>query len=155
MKRLSFGMLLLAALLLGGQAVVAQEAAAPAAAPAPAPAAQEEMAAPAPAAVAIERMVVCESIVDREPSGVAETFPASVGTVYCFVEAKEIAEDTPVSFVWYFQGNQMAKVDLTLRQGSRWRTYSSKNLGGLKGSWKVELHDQSGVILKIAEFAVE
>ena len=44
---------------------------------------------------------------------------------------------------------------MNIKQGSRWRTYSSKNLGGLKGEWKVEIQDQNGVILKLAEFKVE
>ncbi len=106
-------------------------------------------------ALTVDRIVVSESIEDREPVGAAEIFSASVGKVYCFIEAKDIKEDTTVSFVWYFHGNQMAKVDMNIKQGSRWRTYSSKNLGGLKGEWKVEIQDQNGVILKLAEFKVE
>lgn len=107
------------------------------------------------ATLTIDRIVVSESIEDREPVGAAEIFAASVGKVYCFIEAKKITEDTAVSFVWYFHGNQMAKVDMTIRKGDRWRTYSSKNLGGLKGDWKVEIQDQNGSILKLAEFKVE
>ena len=107
------------------------------------------------AALTIDRMVVCENVVDREPVGVADTFSADVGRVYCFIEAKDVKADTAISFVWYFHGNQMAKVDLTIKQGDRWRTYASKNLGGLKGDWKVEIQDQNEVILKIAEFKVQ
>jgi len=32
-------------------------------------------------------MVIAEGVEDREPVGVAETFPASIGRVYCFLEA--------------------------------------------------------------------
>ena len=106
-------------------------------------------------ALTIDRIVVSESIEDREPVGAAEIFSASVGKVYCFVEAKDIKEDTTVSFVWYFHGNQMAKVDMNIRKGDRWRTYASKNIGGLKGDWKVEIQDGNGSILKLAEFKVE
>jgi len=106
-------------------------------------------------ALSIDRMVICENIVDREPIGASDTFSASVEKVYCFIEAKNIKEDTTVYAVWYFHGNEMAKVPLKLRQGDRWRTYSSKNLNGMKGDWKVEIHDPNEVILKIAEFKVE
>lgn len=117
-----------------------------------------EPAEPAPASestIIIDRIVVSESMENREPIGAAEIFAASVGKVYCFIEAKNISEDTPISFVWYFHGNQMAKVDMTVKKGDRWRTYSSKNLGGLKGDWKVEIQDQNGAILKLADFKVE
>ena len=119
-----------------------------------APAVLSEEAGSAPA-LTIDRMVISENIVDREPAGVADTFSADVGKVYCFIEAKDIQTDTTISFVWYFHGNQMAKVDLNIKQGDRWRTYASKNLGGLKGDWKVEIQDQNEVILKIAEFKVQ
>ena len=116
---------------------------------------QSEPAAMTEPALSIDRMVVSESIEDREPVGAAEIFSASVGKVYCFIEAKDITEDTTVSFVWYFHGNQMAKVDMNIRKGDRWRTYASKNIGGLKGDWKVEIQDGNGSILKLAEFKVE
>jgi hypothetical protein len=105
--------------------------------------------------ITIDRIVVSESMENKEPVGAAEIFSAAVGKVYCFIEATNINEDTPISFVWYFHGNQMAKVDMNIKKGDRWRTYSSKNLGGLKGDWKVEIQNQNGSILKLAEFKVE
>jgi len=57
-------------------------------------------------------MVVAESIEDREPAGIAETFSADTEKVYCFIEAKDIAADTTVSFVWYFDETEMARIDL-------------------------------------------
>jgi hypothetical protein len=114
-----------------------------------------EMAEQAAPALTIARMVVCESVENREPVGEAEVFPATTSKVYSYLEAKDIAEDTNVSFVWYFEENQVAKVDLTLRQGSRWRTYSSKNVATFKGDWKVELQDSNGKVLKAIAFRVE
>ncbi len=49
----------------------------------------------------------------------------------------------------------MAKVTLPVKQGQRWRTYSSKKLAGLKGDWEVELHDAKGTVLQTVEFTVE
>ena len=103
----------------------------------------------------INRMVICESVTDREPVAIADTFSANTERVYCFLEAGKIESDTTISFVWYFEGREMARVSLPLAKGIRWRTYSSKKLAGLKGNWKVELQESSGIVLNSASFLVQ
>lgn len=103
----------------------------------------------------IERLVVCESVQNREPVGEAEIFPSTIAKVYSFLEARDIVQDTSVLFVWYFEESVHAKVDLTLREGDRWRTYASKEIRGLRGNWKVEIQDKNGNILKAIAFRVE
>jgi hypothetical protein len=103
----------------------------------------------------IARLAVGTGIDNREPVGVAEVFPVSTERVYCFLEATDIAEDTEVSFVWFYGDKEMAKVSLPLKMGSRWRTNTSKNLGGLQGDWKVEIRDSDGNLLKDIKFKVE
>jgi hypothetical protein len=103
----------------------------------------------------IARLVIAGSIEDREPFGVVDVFAVPTEKVYCFLEARDIKKDTTVSFVWYHGEKKMAKVDLPLKQGKRWRTYSSKKLFGLKGQWKVELQDANGNVLQVVEFKVE
>jgi hypothetical protein len=103
----------------------------------------------------IARLVVGTGVENAEPTGVAETFPASTEQVYCFLEATSIAKDTEVSFVWFFAEKEMLKTTLPLKAGSRWRTYANKNLIGLKGDWKVEIIDPAGNVLKEVKFKVE
>ena len=103
----------------------------------------------------ISRMVMSEKISDREPYGITDTFPDSTETVYCFLEATNIENDTEISFVWYFEGQEKARVSLPLYKGKRWRTFSSKKLAGLAGSWTVELQDGLGIILKSVSFQVQ
>ena len=103
----------------------------------------------------INRMVICERVADKEPVAIADTFSANTEKVYCFLEVGEIESDTTVSFVWYFEGKEMAHVSLPLTKGLRWRTYSSKKLAGLKGNWKVELRESSGIVLNSASFLVQ
>ncbi len=103
----------------------------------------------------IARLVVGTGIENREPVGVAETFPTSTEKVYCFLEGTGIAEDTEVSFVWFYGEKEMLKTSLPVKMGSRWRTYASKNLAGMKGDWKVELRDSAGNLLKEITFKVE
>jgi hypothetical protein len=103
----------------------------------------------------INRMVVSKDVVDKEPVGVGDFFSAATEKLYCFLEATNIEQDMQVSFVWFWSSQEMARVNLTLQKGNRWRTYSSKKLAGLKGQWKVELQDSSGVVHNSISFTVE
>ena len=103
----------------------------------------------------IARLVIAGSIDNREPVGIVNAFAVSTEKVYCYLEAINITGDTEVSFVWYLDGSEKARVTLPLRQGKRWRTYSSKKLGEMKGAWKVELQDADGTVMQTAEFTVE
>ena len=103
----------------------------------------------------INRMVICGKIIDKEPIAIGETFSSITEEVYCFLEAREIENDTTVSFVWYFEDAEMARVSVPLKKGWRWRTYSSKKLAGLKGKWEVELQDYSGIVLNSVSFQVQ
>ena len=106
-------------------------------------------------AFSIDRLVIAGSIEDREPVGVVGAFSGSTEKVYCFLDARDISDDTIVSFVWYLEEIEIARVELPIREGSRWRTYSSKKLAGNTGSWKVELQDENGEVLETVEFRVE
>ncbi len=117
--------------------------------------ASEENAGMSEPAFSISRMVIAGSIEDREPVGVVSAYSASTEKVYCFLEASEIKAATSVSFVWYHRDTKKASVELPLGVSPRWRTYSSKKLGGLTGEWKVELHDSGGNVLKTVPFTVE
>lgn len=103
----------------------------------------------------ISRMVTCQKVVDKEPVAIAESFSADTEKVYCFLEAVNIEHDTMVSFVWSFEGREMARVSLPLATGKRWRTYASKTIAGLKGNWKVELQESSGIVLNSVSFQVQ
>jgi len=103
----------------------------------------------------IATMVVAEDVQDREPVGVAETFPASTEKVYCFIEATNIAEDTEATFVWYHEGQEMRTFTLPIMQGPRWRSFAYKNLHGKAGNWKVEIKDKTGNSVKSIPFKVE
>ena len=107
-------------------------------------------------AFTIARLVVCKNIVNLEPElGSEETFPLSLGKIYCFLEARKIAADTKINFVWIHEGVTKAKIPLTLRKGWRWRTYSSKKLGNMSGNWTVEIHDENDAVVDSVNFVVQ
>lgn len=103
----------------------------------------------------VARLVVGTGVDNREPQGVAETFPASTRKIICFLDAKNVAEDTKVTFVWMFQGKEALKTDLLLKKGPQWRTRADKKINGQKGDWKVEIRDSAGNVLKDVQFKVE
>jgi len=107
------------------------------------------------ATLTIARAVFGTGVENSEPTGTAETFPASTEKVYCFIEATNIPKDTEVTFVWSQGDKELSKFNLPLKTGSRWRTYAYKNIRGLKGDWKVEIKDAEGKVLKEAKFKVE
>jgi hypothetical protein len=117
--------------------------------------AKEEMAAKEGPGFTVGRLVVGTGVEHREPTGVAETFPASTEKIYCFLEATNIAKDTEVSLVWSLGGKEMWKMNLPLKMGPKWRTNAFKSLRGLKGDWKIELKDATGNPVKEAKFKVE
>ena len=103
----------------------------------------------------IKRMVLSEEIVDREPVAAKDTFSAGTDKVYCFLEAAAIENDTMITFVWYFEDREMARMTLPLLEGKRWRTYASKKIAGMQGNWKVELLESTGIVLHSISFRVE
>ncbi len=152
------------ALCLSAGIVLAQQTTAPAPAPAapaapatPAPAAAPAPAAKVPAAASlnISRMEIAGSVENHEPVGTAATFPANTEKVYCFLELKGVPQDTTITYVWTLGPNEMGKVTQQVKKSSRWRTWASKTLGGMKGDWKVDVLDESGAVLKSAAFKVE
>jgi hypothetical protein len=164
MKKALIGCLVFMLFLAAG-VVLAQEATTPTPAPAapatpatpaaPATPAQAP-ATPAPAAgLTILRMEIAGSVENREPVGIAATFPATTEKVYCFLEFKNVANETKVNVVWTLGPNEMGSVPLTIKPYAKFRTWASKTIGGMKGDWKVDVKDEAGAVLKSATFKVE
>ncbi|MCX7793287.1 MAG: DUF2914 domain-containing protein [Thermodesulfovibrionales bacterium] len=103
----------------------------------------------------IERMVVATGIENREPVDIRDTFSAATEKVYCFIEARNIKEDTNITVVWSNNGKEVLRTSLPLKKGSRWRTYAEKRLYGMRGEWKVDILDNAGNFLKAVTFKVE
>ncbi len=159
---LVFMLFLVAGVVLAQQATIAQSApATPAepampAAPATPASPATTPAAPVPAAgLTIAHMEIAGSVENREPVGIAASFPATQEKVYCYLEFKDVLQDTTITYVWTLGQNDMGKVTQQVKKSSRWRTWANKSLGGMKGDWKVDVLDESGAVLKSATFNVE
>lgn len=107
------------------------------------------------AAARVEVAVAARAVENREPVGVAETFPADVGKVYCYTKVVGAAAGETITHVWYHGDRKMAEVTLSIG-GPSWRTYSSKRiLPSWTGRWRVEIVDSSGNVIETVRFAVE
>ena len=98
--------------------------------------------------------VLCTSVVDRQPVGEADTFGDDVGKVCLWTRIKGATDTTFVKHNWYFEGKEMASVELAVKSPN-WRTYSSKNiLPEWDGNWEVKVVDASGQTLVSRKFTV-
>jgi hypothetical protein len=148
MKKVLIVSMILSLFLVSGT-ILAQQATAPTPTSA-APASK----APA-SSLTVSRMEIAGSVENREPVGIAASFPATQEKVSCYVELKDIPQDTTITFVWTLGENEMGKVPQQVKKSSRWRTWSNKTINGMKGNWKVDVLDEAGAVLKSAAFKVE
>lgn len=106
------------------------------------------------AEMTVGEAVVCTSVADRKPEGVATSFPAEVGRLFVFSKVNGGAEGASVTHRWIYADKTVAEVKLDVK-GSPWRVWSSKGIApAQKGAWKVEIADEAGNVLKTVEFTV-
>ena len=91
--------------------------------------------------------------VDRETrtiQGEATSFDPSV-EVHYLTRVKAETVPTTINHVYSVDGKEVASVPLAVK-GSPWTTWSRKSVW--PGAWKVELKDESGVVIESKEFSV-
>jgi tetratricopeptide (TPR) repeat protein len=103
----------------------------------------------------IGRFVLTLRIDNKEPVDIVNNILSATDKIYCFFEAIDIVKDTTVKIVWYYDEKEISSVELPIHKGPRWRTFSSKKLRGLNGTWNVELQDVNGIVLDNVIFTVE
>jgi hypothetical protein len=94
------------------------------------------------------------AVQDRSLQGESETFPASVGTVYCYTKIGKTRAGDAVEHVWYHGSDEVGRVKLNIG-ASPWRTWSSKVVPPeATGAWHVDVV-QDGKVLKTVAFKVQ
>ena len=105
-------------------------------------------------ALQVDELVICTSVEDRQPVGEDTAFSSTTEQLYCFTKISGATDTVQVSHVWYHGDTERSKVDLNIK-GSPWRTWSSKTLAPeWTGSWRVDVVDTAGNVLKSATFSV-
>jgi hypothetical protein len=117
-------------------------------------AASAQVAEKAAPAVEVTKAVVATGVMEREPIGAAESFPADVGTVYFYTIFEGDFAEVDLHHVWLRDGEEMARIPLRAR-GPRWRTWSSKQIPPeWSGKWTVQVVAGDDQVLKAVEFRV-
>jgi len=107
------------------------------------------------AEIQIADAVITSGIEKQMPVDQLEVYPADYGKLYCFTRVVGAQKDTQVTHVWYYQDNEMARVELAVGSAD-WRTYSSKRfLPQWAGQWQVVILDESGRQLTAVPFVLE
>lgn len=102
----------------------------------------------------VEDLEFGTSVENREIVGADSTFTGTVGQVYCLTRITGMQQESNVTHVWYYNGEEMARVELPVR-GTNWRTWSSKSiLPGWTGEWSVDIVGPDGDILSSGMFTV-
>ena len=85
---------------------------------------------------------VCTAVKDRAPVGEGESFPASVGELYCFTEV--VNGSGTIVHAWFHGDKEVRTIELPVK-AARWRTWSAKNIpASMAGDWRVEVRDAAG-----------
>ncbi|PLX94208.1 MAG: DUF2914 domain-containing protein [Desulfuromonas sp.] len=104
------------------------------------------------AGLSVAEGVITTQVVDHAPIDELESYPAQLGKLFCFTRIIGAEGETTVTHVWFYQDQEMARIDLPVRSPS-WRTYSSKNiLPQWAGDWKVQVLDDAGLEIGVIPF---
>ncbi len=129
----------------------------PAAAEAPTPAPAAPSSGGGDAALVVYRAAMARDVADRQPVGEATSFPVGAGKVYCYSEVGPApgVGQTELIHHWYHDGESLGATRLRVA-GDHWRTYSNRTLTAeRRGSWRVDLVDEHGNVLRSLPFTVE
>lgn len=86
--------------------------------------------------------------------GEAAEFGADVGRVYCVITVSGANVPTEVAHAWYFKDQERARTNLPIKY-KKHRTWSYKTIHPQHvGSWRVDVVDRSGNVLKSFPFVV-
>jgi hypothetical protein len=105
------------------------------------------------AGIAVTEAVLAAVIDGKSPSGVATSF--AVGArVHCYtVLENPSGAAQQIRHIWYRDGERRSTITLSVR-GRSWRTWSN-NVVSSAGSWRVDVLDSTGKVLRSLPFLVE
>ncbi len=101
--------------------------------------------------ITLNSVVLSERVTDRKPDGVGDTFRDGT-EVFCFMKVSNPGPARTLRHQWFFEGSRKSSIELNVK-GPTWRTWSSRPVFGV-GSWRVDVVDEEGTVLKSLPFTV-
>ena len=97
---------------------------------------------------------MCEGIKNLLPHNQAIVFSVRTGKVFCYTSLDPVPEKTFIYHNWFYNDKLSTSIKLYLKP-PRWASYSSIKLRESdKGSWRVEITDSEGVVLRVLRFSI-
>ncbi len=100
----------------------------------------------------IDQISVGTAVENKELTGTASDFDASITRVYCWTKIAAANPPAKIKHIWYADDKKEAEVPLDINYASM-RTWSSKNVW--PGRWKVDITDAVGSVLSSVEFTIK
>ena len=103
----------------------------------------------------IVQLTISSEIVDREPVDDLDTLDLNSGRFYTHTVVNT-SKDTEIQHVYYFDGNEIARVPMEIGTSPSWRCWSSKYIDPhlWKGEWKIDIESNTGAVLATRSFSV-
>jgi hypothetical protein len=100
----------------------------------------------------VDSLVFATGVEARMPVGAGSEFAADVGKVSCWVKVSASQEPISMKHVWSKDGKIVFELPLSLTTQSG-RIWSTKSV--TPGSWKVDIVDNAGNVIKSGSFTVK
>ncbi|MCG8423350.1 MAG: DUF2914 domain-containing protein [Proteobacteria bacterium] len=101
-------------------------------------------------------LAIAPSISDRQPQDVSDSYPATIGSLYCWSSVKNRGEATQVVHIWRYGDRVINQHQMKIGKSIRWRTWSQQRINSkLTGTWSCEVVDQGGETLGKATVKVQ
>lgn len=106
-------------------------------------------------ALEVVEAAITTGVVDHLPIDSVESYTVNAGKLYCFTRVLGAAGRDKVIHVWRREGQEMARVELPLRNDD-FRTWSVKTLlPSWSGKWQVDVVDDAGTVLLSLPFVLQ
>ncbi len=104
----------------------------------------------------VNQIVCGENVENRDIVNPSDNLPNNLENIYCLSAIKTDEAPTTVYHIWYYNGKEMAKVELPVKTNStNYRVWSSKKIiPSWTGDWKLSVLDKDGNVLAEKEFKV-
>jgi len=105
----------------------------------------------------LQKIVTCQNVVTetRSPEGSADSFPDTVGKVYCFTMTENMGAKQSVTHEWSYEGVLISIIPMEIGRSHYWRAWSYQTIQKHKtGNWSVAVRDYNGNILSSAAFII-
>ena len=104
----------------------------------------------------VKDIKICKKIYKRTPVGADVIFTNNVDSLYCYTRIKNTGSKREVKHIWYYENQIMTQVRYNVKKSNIYRSWTKKTiLPNQIGKWRVDIHDNNGIIIGSKEFQIQ